>query len=287
MMREESNMGTEDDDNLTLEIDESVETDSDASSDQSASDSVGADDSDEVLITIGDEEIAPDETTAAPEWVRDLRKKNREDQRRIRDLEEQLRKRDAPAPAQALGKKPSLDDFDYDVEKYEDAIAVWHERKRAADLEQERTRQAEQEADAAWSKRMECYTKARDTLKVRDFEDAEAVTGDALSNVQQGIIISGADNPALVVYALGKNPKRAKELAGITDPVQFAFAIAKLETQLKIQSKKTPPPPEKSVRGGSAPVSGAVDSTLERLRDEAARTGDMSKVIAYKRSKRS
>ena len=134
---------------------------------------------------------------------------------------------------------------------------------------------------------MEGYTKARDTLKVRDFEDAEAVTGDALSNVQQGIIISGADNPALVVYALGKNPKRAKELAGITDPVQFAFAIAKLETQLKIQSKKTPPPPEKSVRGGSAPVSGAVDSTLERLRDEAARTGDMSKVIAYKRSKRS
>ena len=234
-----------------------------------------------------DEEIAPDETTAAPEWVRDLRKKNREDQRRIRDLEEQLRKRDAPAPAQALGKKPSHDDFDYDVEKYEDAIAVWHERKRAADLEQERTRQAEQEADAAWSKRMEGYTKARDTLKVRDFEDAEAVTGDALSNVQQGIIISGADNPALVVYALGKNPKRAKELAGITDPVQFAFAIAKLETQLKIQSKKTPPPPEKSVRGGSAPVSGAVDSTLERLRDEAARTGDMSKVIAYKRSKRS
>jgi hypothetical protein len=287
MMREESKMRTEDDDNLTLEIDESVETDSEPSSAQSASDSAGADDSDEVLVTIGDEEIAPDETTAAPEWVRDLRKKNREDQRRIRDLEEQLRRRDAPTQAQPLGKKPSLDDFDYDVEKYEDAIAVWHERKRTSDLEQERTRQAEQEADAAWSKRMEGYTKARDTLKVRDFEDAEAVTGDALSNVQQGIIISGADNPALVVYALGKNPKRAKELAGITDPVQFAFAIAKLETQLKIQSKKTPPPPEKSVRGGSAPVSGAVDSTLERLRDEAARTGDMSKVIAYKRSKRS
>jgi len=33
-------------------------------------------------------------------------------------------------------------------------------------------------------------------------------------------------------------------------------------------------------------VSGAVDSTLERLRAEAERTGDMTKVIAYKRQKR-
>lgn len=275
------------DDNELPDIEIQDESDSIEEINQDALESAEADDSDEVLITIGDQEVAADEQSAAPEWVRDLRKKNREDQRRIRDLEEQLRKRDAPTQAQPLGKKPGLDDFDYDVEKYEDAIAVWHDRKRALDLEQERARQAEQEADAAWARRMEGYSKARDTLKVRDFEDAEAITGDALSTVQQGIIISGADNPALVVYALGKNPKRAKELASITDPVQFAFAVAKLETQLKIQSKKTPPPPEKSVRGGSAPVSGAVDSTLERLRDEAARTGDMSKVIAYKRSKRS
>jgi len=32
-------------------------------------------------------------------------------------------------------------------------------------------------------------------------------------------------------------------------------------------------------------VSGAVDGTLERLREEASRTGDMTKVIAYKRQK--
>jgi hypothetical protein len=37
---------------------------------------------------------------------------------------------------------------------------------------------------------------------------------------------------------------------------------------------------------GTGPVSGSVDSTLERLREEAARTGDMSKVFKYKQQLR-
>ena len=47
------------------------------------------------------------------------------------------------------------------------------------------------------------------------------------------------------MYALGKNPKKAKELGEITDPVKFAFAVAKLETQLTVTSRKQVPPPEK------------------------------------------
>ena len=97
------------------------------------------------------------------------------------------------------------------------------------------------------------------------------------------MILQGADNPALVVYALGKNTKRAKEIASIKDPVKFAFAVAKLETTLKVNSRKTPPPPEKTV-SGSGNSSGTVDSTLERLRGEASKSGDFSKVIAYKKS---
>jgi hypothetical protein len=85
---------------------------------------------------------------------------------------------------------------------------------------------------------------------------------------------------------MGKSPAKAKELAAITDPVKFTFAIAKLEAQLKVTPRKAPPAPEKQIRSiGGVPMSGAVDSTLERLRDEAAKTGDMTKVIAYKRQK--
>ena len=97
--------------------------------------------------------------------------------------------------------------------------------------------------------------------------------------------MQGSENPALVVYALGKNPKKAKELAAISDPVKFAFAVAKLETQLKVTPRKTAPVPERQIRG-SAQLSGAVDSTLERLRAEADKTGDRTKVAAYLNAQR-
>ena len=99
-------------------------------------------------------------------------------------------------------------------------------------------------------------------------------------------MLQGADNPALVIYALGKNPKKAKELADIKDPVKFAFAVAKLEKELKVTNRRAAPPPERVV-SGTGRSSGAVDSTLERLREDAARTGNMTKVIAYKAQKRS
>jgi hypothetical protein len=89
----------------------------------------------------------------------------------------------------------------------------------------------------------------------------------------------------LLIYAIGKSTKRAKELAAITDPVKFAFAVAKLETQLKVTNRKAASPPEKTVQG-TGRVSGTVDSTLDRLRAEAEKTGNYSKVMAYKRQKR-
>ena len=97
-----------------------------------------------------------------------------------------------------------------------------------------------------------------------------------------GQSVNGTDIAAVRVT---KNPAKAKELSSITDPVKFAFAVAKLEAQLKVTPRKAPPPPERAVRG-TAPVSGTVDSTLERLREEAARTGDMSKVMAYRRQQK-
>ena len=105
---------------------------------------------------------------------------------------------------------------------------------------------------------------------------------EALSQTQQAVVLQGSDNPALVVYALGKNPKRAKELAAVTDPVKFAFAVAKLEAQLKVQPRSKPPAPERGVPAGTAPVGGSSNQTLERLRAEAERTGDYTKVARFR-----
>lgn len=231
----------------------------------------------EVTITIGDE--APQEEEArAPDWVRELRKANREKERRIRELESQINQ---SAPKVKLAQKPKLEDFDYDAEKFDAELDKWYEKKRIHDIEQEKIRQAEENQVRDWQNKLDSYTKAKNELKVKDYDDAEFMAQELFNVTQQGVIIQGADNPALVVYALGKNPKKAQELSRISDPVKFAFAIAKLEKELKVVNKKTIPPPERTVQG-TGRVSGSVDSTLDRLREEAARTGDLTKVMRYK-----
>jgi hypothetical protein len=185
-----------------------------------------------------------------------------------------------------LGTKPKLEDFDYDADQFETALANWFERKRQADEANARQEAEVMTQQKAWQAKLEGYGKAKAELRVKDFEDAEAVAQELFNVTQQGVMLQGADNPALVVYALGKNPKKAQELADIKDPVKFAFAVAKLEKDLKVTNRRAAPPPERVV-SGTGRSSGAVDSTLERLREEAARTGNMTKVIQYKTQKRS
>lgn len=271
-------------DQIELEVPEAVETNSDTEDTQPTEAQVEASpepEADEVVVQIGEESPPHVEQTKAPEWVKELRRSHRELQKRNRELEQKLT---ATAPVEApvvVGNKPTLEAHDYDASAYEQALTSWYERKRQADEQEQRRRTEAQAAETAWQAKLQGYQKAKADLKVRDYEDAEAIAQELFSVTQQGVLLQGADNPALLVYALGKNPSKAKELASITDPVRFAFAVAKLETQLKVSNRKAPPAPEQPVKG-SAPVSGAVDGHLERLREEAARTGDMTKVMKYK-----
>ena len=251
--------------------------------DQQSGDDQEGDDN-EVIVSIGEDAPPPDEQAHAPGWVKELRKANREKEKRIRELEAKLTQTTEKKPV-ALGAKPKLEDFDYDADKFESALTDWFERKRQADTEANKLQQAEQAQKQVWQEKLEGYGKAKAELKVRDFEDAEAVAQELFNITQQGIVLQGADNPALVIYALGKNPKKAAELAKIEDPVKFAFAVAKLEKELKVTNRKAAPAPERMI-SSTGRVSGAVDSTLERLREEAARTGNMTKVIQYKAQKR-
>lgn len=240
----------------------------------------------DVVVTIGEQAPLPEEVAHAPEWVRGLRKNYRELQREKRELEEKLKAvTGAEIKPAVLGQKPTLEGHDYDAEKYENALSDWYDQKRCVDEQTAKTKAEAAAAEQAWQTKLATYGKSKADLKVRDFDDAEAVVQESFSAMQQGIILQGAENPALVIYALGKNAEKAKKLAAITDPVKYAFAVAKLETQLKVTNRREPPPPEAPVRGTGS-TSGAVDSSLERLRAEAEKTGDYSKVVAYKRSKK-
>jgi hypothetical protein len=262
---------------------ENVSIDNESQNDELRND----EETDEVIVSIGEEAPPQEEQTQAPEWVRELRKTNRELQRQNRELQTKLQTTShTETKPVALGVKPTLESYDYDAEKFEEALTSWFERKRQAD---EAT--AKQEAESmnqqkAWQAKLDGYGKAKAELRVKDFDEAESVAQELFDITQQGVMLQGADNAALVIYALGKNPKKAKELADIKDPVKFAFAVAKLEKELKVTSRKQTPPPERIITG-TGRSSGAVDSTLERLREEAARTGNMTKVIQYKQQKRS
>jgi len=239
---------------------------------------------DEVEVSIGDKPVQAEEPKqAAPAWVRELRRRERELQREVRELRAKVQtpQQDETKPP-ALGVKPKLEDHDYDAEKFEAALASWFERKRQADEHAAKQKQSEEQQKQAWQARLDAYGKAKASLRVRDYEDAEASVTESLNVTQQGIIVSGAENPALVTYAIGKDPAKLTEIAAISDPVKFAFAVAKLETQLKVNPRKPVAAPEVIVKSTTRLAGGSHDQVLERLREEADKTGDLTKVIAYK-----
>lgn len=247
-------------------------------------------DDEEFVITVGDEEPEPSDDDdfsgqPAPAWVKDLRKKEREARKRIKELEAQVQQAKPADKPIEVGARPKLADFDYDEDQFESAVEQWHERKRQVEQQQASKQAEEEQAQQAWQTKMQSYEERRQTVaaKVRDFEEVEEAAKDKLTPTQQGILIHAAENPELIMYHLGKHPNKAKELAEITDPIQFAFAAAKLDSQMKIQTRKPATQPERKP-SGSAGLAGAVDQKLAQLEAKAAKTGDRTELIKYKKS---
>lgn len=271
-------------DQATDDLEETQDDETSQSDDETSDD-------EEFVITAGDETPEPsgedDEHHGkpAPTWVKDLRKQSREDKKRIKELEAQLQKSQPAEKPIEVGAKPKLSDFDYDEDQFESAVEQWHERKRQVEQQQAAKRAEEEQAQQAWQSKMQSYEERRQTVaaKVRDFEEVEEAAKDKLTPTQQGILIHAAENPELIMYHLGKHPNKAKELAEITDPIQFAFAAAKLDSQMKIQTRKPSTQPERKP-SGSAGLAGAVDQKLAQLEAKAAKTGDRTELIKYKKS---
>lgn len=217
----------------------------------------------------------------------------------VRHLRAEVRKRDEelagfksgkiqPVQPQTieLGPKPTLESCEYDEAKFEAELDSWKTNKAKADQVQAETVQKAQQVQQRFNARLQTYTSAKAGLKVRDFELAEGVVLAALSPVQQAVAIQAADDSARLVYALGRHPEKLKTLAAIEDPIEFTKALVKLEGQLKVtRGSRTPPDPDRQPRG-SAPLAAKTDKQLERLEAQAAKSGDRTAVIAYKRQLR-
>lgn len=256
----------------------------------------GGEEASEALITIGDPPADTaaangegNQETQAPEWAKQLRK----DYRRIqRELADERRKNAAAAPAPVEStmpklKEPTLENCNWDEAEYKKQYAAYLKEQHEIDQRLEDQRKAVARQQDEEKALRTSYRTAAGKLGVQDFDEAEDAVCATLSEVQQNILLSGCDNPAVVVYALGKNPGKAEELAKLTNPVKFAVALGKLEKEIKVTPRKpnTKPAPEQ-IPTRTASLSGGGNTALEAARKRAEQTGDYTEVNRIKRAQR-
>jgi hypothetical protein len=247
------------------------------------------DDEEDRIVSIGDPEAEAEDEEAkeTPGWVKKVRKVNRKLESENKKLKKQLEVNSAPAVQTVeLGAKPTLASAKYDDVAYEKQLEAYWDRQRKVDIQAAEQAKTVETQQKTWQGRQDQYVSLKEEHKFKDFTEAEDLVSATFSSTQQGIIVEGAEDAALLVYALGKNPKQLEELAKIKSPVEFAFKVAKLESQLKVTNKKAPSPEKRVSSGKAGGISGNGDKTLERLRAEAEKSGNYTEVTAYKKSKK-
>lgn len=228
----------------------------------------------------GDEDViefAEDGAAPAPEsnsTIREMRQKLREAQREAAELRKQVKPQ-----VLEIGEKPTLESCGYDEEAYDREVEEWKARKAQAQQAQQEA-EAQREAHAKqWAERVETYKANKSSLKVSDYDAAEDEVFSALSEQHQSLIML-SEKPAVLVYALAKNPARLEELSKL-DLARAAMMIGKLETKLTVTTRSKPQP-DTPLRGGAS--LGGGDKQLEKLKAEAQRTGNYDKYFAAKRA---
>lgn len=238
-------------------------------------------------ISLGDEELNPEEEAGtAPGWVKDLRKSHREQQKENKSLRSQIEKlTEAKQKNEILGARPTLEDHDYDSDQHDAALDVWYQKKQNVQLESAKLKADQDAASKEWGEKVAAHSDKTSKLPFDDIKDSHEVVDNTLDQTQIGTIIHVADDSALLMYAIGKNPQKAEELAKIKDPSLFIKAITKMEDKLVVKKRKAATKPEGSINGDRS-ISGTLDNELDRLRAEAEKTGNYTKVHAYRRKKK-
>lgn len=236
------------------------------------------------VVTIGDEEPEEEpEAEETPVWVKKVRKINRKQESELKQLRKQIKElTTVKVEPVELGKKPTLASCSYDEDKFEKELTLFDERKRKVEAQAKEAAEAAEIQTKAWKGKQEKYVSLRKEHSFKDYAEVEELVSSTFSTAQQGIIIQGAKDSALLIYALGKNTKKLDELSKITNTVDFAFAVSKLEEKLNVSNKKAPAPEKRISSGKPGGSSGNKDKVLDKLMAEADKTGDRSKVLAYK-----
>ena len=237
-----------------------------------------------LVVSIGDDEPDKEEedSEGAPEWVKDVRKNNREMKKELKALKAEKAQREAAKDQVEVGERPKQDDYDYEQqEQYANDIIAWNDRKRKLETTKQAAKAEEVAADARYHKRLASYDVNKAALQVDNFEEVEDRVKSQFSVQQHAIAIHALDKPELFMLAVGNSQKTLDRLSEIKDPVIFAVEIGKIEAKLKTTKRKSPPP-ETRLKGTAA-IGGSSDTHMAKLEREAEKSGDRTKIYAYRR----
>jgi len=221
------------------------------------------------------------EPQKTPAWITELRRQNREMKRQLQAVQSTQ-----GAPLPQLGAKPTLEGCDFDSERFENEYAAWTDKKLRIEAHRREQAQHEERLQQTWQEKVSGYEAKKTNARTiaPDFDDAEEVCKDVLSNVQQVIIVKNARDPAKLVLEIGRNPELAAKLGSITDPVEFTYQIATMEAKMATKSPaKSTPSPDKPLRASGGVSGGLSGNKLGQLRAEAEKTGNYDKVYAYRK----
>ena len=235
-----------------------------------------------IVVTIGDTPPAEDDPALNNPNFKQLRESYRKKSEENRELKRRL---DAVAGVKAeVRAEPTLEGCDYDPEKFKAEMRAYVTEQAQADAKKQAALEAQAKVAATFHQRLAAYAKEKEAFKARapDFDEAEADIKENLSVMKQNIIVDMAKDIPLVIYALHKNQAKLKELAELPDH-KFVWHLAQMETQLKVSNRGERPQAEERVEGVRH-AGNTSDLHLARLEKEFERTGDRSKIVAYKKS---
>lgn len=193
-------------------------------------------------------------------------------------------------------KAPNPDDFDDGVNDpayikkqgdYTQSIIA----KQVATQVAEATRQTEDtvnlnaQSQQLQRQQVEHYERA-EKIGAKDYAETEDKALAILGNDIANQVIGNFKDSHILLYYLGKNTSEAERLANllISNPIQGVAEFGRLSSQLKIKPKtSTTPEPDEELKGDSPAAMDVNERKLNKLREEAAKTGDMKPLMDFRR----
>ena len=218
-----------------------------------------------------------EETTTSNEAQQEETRKKTGFQKRIDELTRQKYERDAQINAlqdrlnsieqqsfqqQAESTKPTIEQFDYDHERWAQAYTQWVDNQQVA-----KERHAQQQQQQQLMQQQQILQQQRLQEKIYEAQAKypdfmQTINDPSLPNLQEinraaYDAVLESDNMGAVAMHLAKNPEKVYSLASMS-PVQAIREVAKLELMLgqgKPQNPTPPPPPPATDIRGKSDVS--------------------------------